>query len=188
MKVIPLNCNHCGAPLEVDAKARFVTCSFCNARLTIRHTGSSYSTEVLDDIRETTQRIARDVEQIKSSNAIERLDQQWQNERANHLVQDKHGATHLPSKAGAIFGGGFVVLFGIFWTVMATGISSGASRAGAPGIFMIFPLFGVLFVIFGIFNAIRTFSKAESYQRDHTNYIRERRKLAEEISSTSYSD
>lgn len=54
MKVIPLNCNHCGAPLEVAAKAKFVTCGFCNTRLSIQQTGSTYSTEVLEDLKETT--------------------------------------------------------------------------------------------------------------------------------------
>ncbi|MCC9598965.1 hypothetical protein LOC67_00225 [Stieleria sp. JC731] len=181
MKVIPLNCNHCGAPLEVAAKARFVTCSFCNARLSIQQTGSSYSTEVLDDIRETTQQIARDVQQLKSNSAIEQLDHKWERQRGRHLVSDKHGRQHLPSKAGAIFGGGLIVAFGIFWMIMAFGISSAGRAMGAPGVFGIFPLFGLIFIAAGIFNVFRIVQKADEYQRDHDDYLRERRELAKRV-------
>ena len=177
MKVIPLTCNHCGAPLEVAAKARFVTCGFCNARLTIQHTGSSYSTEVLEDIQETTQRIAEDIKQIKSNTAIERLDQQWERTRSKHLVTGKHGQQSLPAKSDAIVGGVLVAVFGLFWTIMACGITGAGRSVGAPGFVGIFPLFGVLFIAFGIFNAIRIYQKAEAFDRDKARYQRQRHDL-----------
>lgn len=29
MRLISVNCNHCGAPLEVAEEVRFVTCAYC---------------------------------------------------------------------------------------------------------------------------------------------------------------
>ena len=180
MKVISLNCNHCGAPLEVSAKARFMTCGFCEARLAIEHTGNSYSTAVLEDLKETTEQIARDVAEIKSTSELERLDKQWHRTRQQHLVTHKNGHQSLPTKGGAIMGGCVIAVFGLFWTVMALGISNTGSRMGAPGVFRIFPLFGILFIAFGIFNAIRIHAKAESYEKDQQKYRRERRNAVDE--------
>ena len=36
MRTIALQCNHCGAPLQVSESARFVTCTHCGTQLTIR--------------------------------------------------------------------------------------------------------------------------------------------------------
>ena len=176
MKVIPLNCNHCGAPIEAPPKARFITCTFCDARLQIHHSGSSYSTEVLDEIRETTHRIARDIEELKSSTAIDRLDKQWERERKNYLVTGKHGTAHMPSKSQAVVGGVVVTIFGLFWTAMAFSIV-GAGIGRVFGLANLFPLFGLLFVGLGIFNALRVAKKADEYERDHDRYVRQRHEL-----------
>lgn len=177
MKIIALNCNHCGAPLEVPAKARFVTCGFCEAKLAVEHTGNSYSTSVLEDLKQTTEQIARDVAAIKSSTAIEKLDAQWERSRSQHMVTGKHGHQSLPTKGGAIAAGVFIAGFGLFWTIMAAGITGAGGRMGAPGVFRIFPLFGILFIAFGLFNAFRIYSKAESYEKDIRDYQRQRREL-----------
>lgn len=180
MKIISLNCNHCGAPLEVPAKARFVTCGFCEAKLAVEHTGNSYSTSVLEDLKQTTEQIARDVAAIKSSSAIEKLDAQWERSRSQHLVTGKHGHQSLPTKGGAVAGGLFIAGFGLFWTIMAAGITSAGSQMGAPGVVRIFPLFGLLFIAFGLFNAFRIYSKAEAFEKDNRDYRQQRQKLVRE--------
>lgn len=177
MKIISLNCNHCGAPLEVPAKARFVTCGFCEAKLTVEHTGNSYSTAVLEELQQTTRQIARDVAEMKSSTALEKLDAQWERSRKQHLVTGKHGQQSLPTKNGAVIGGVMIAGFGLFWTIMATGISGAGARMGAPGVFGIFPLFGILFIGFGVFNAFRIYSAAAAYERDQHKYRDERRRI-----------
>ncbi|QDV41924.1 hypothetical protein Enr13x_17670 [Stieleria neptunia] len=180
MKVISLNCNHCGAPLDVPAKARFATCGFCQAKLAIEHVGNSYSTTVLDELKETTDRIARDVAEIKSSSEIKELDSRWQQERLSHMVTGKHGRQSLPTKTGAVAGGVMVAVFGLFWTIMAAGITGAGSRMGAPGVFSIFPLFGIVFIVFGVFMSFQVYSRAESYEQANQKYLDERRKLARE--------
>ncbi|KAA5547062.1 hypothetical protein FYK55_01190 [Roseiconus nitratireducens] len=181
MKVISLNCNHCGAPLEVPKKARFVTCGFCESKLAIEHSGNTYSTAVIEELQETTQQLARDVARIKSSSDIERLDAQWERKREQHMITGKHGAKSLPSKGGAIAAAVFMGGFGLFWTVFAFSITRGASSVGAPGAVNIFPLFGLLFVGFAIFAAVSQFSKAEAYERDLKRYQSERRRLVNDM-------
>ena len=180
MKVISLNCNHCGAPLEVPEKARFATCGFCEAKLAIEHTGNTYSTSVLEDLKETTEKIARDVAAIKSSSKIKQLDSEWQQERLQHLVTGKNGQQSLPTKGGAVIGGIMIAGFGLFWTIMAAGITGAGARMGAPGVVRIFPLFGVLFIIGGLFMSYSIYSRAEAYERANKSYLDRRRRLARE--------
>lgn len=184
MKVISLNCNHCGAPLDVSAKARFVTCGFCEARLSIQHTGSSYSTVLLEELKDTTEQLARDVAEIKSNSEIDRLDKQWQRTRSRHLITNKNGRQSMPTKGGAIASGILIAGFGLFWMIMASGIASAGSGMGAPGVFSLFPLFGLLFIGFGVYNAFRVHAKAEAYEKDQRKY-RDQRQRARRDSTPS---
>ena len=46
-----------------------------------------------------------------------------------------------PSMMGGV-GSVVAIVFGVFWTILAAGITSGASEMGAPGIIsVVFPLF-----------------------------------------------
>ena len=47
MSLDRLNCNNCGAWLEVAPSANFVTCRECGARLAVHRTSTSTYTEVL---------------------------------------------------------------------------------------------------------------------------------------------
>ena len=179
MKIVSLMCNHCGAPLEVSAKARFVTCGFCEAKLAVEHTGSSYSTAVLDDIKETTRQIAQDVADLKSNTAIQHLDAEWARTRAHHLVTRNNGSHALPTKGGAIAIGTIGVVFGLFWMTVAGGIVSSASRMGAPRAIGLFPLFGLVFIAAAVFVAFSIFKKAEAYRRDLTEFQARRRDLTD---------
>ena len=38
MKLFSLNCNKCGAPLDVPGKVRFLTCQYCSAKLSVQRT------------------------------------------------------------------------------------------------------------------------------------------------------
>lgn len=46
MQTWALNCNECGAPLEVAAGTKFVTCRQCGTRLTVVQTTTSLFTEI----------------------------------------------------------------------------------------------------------------------------------------------
>lgn len=173
MKVISLNCNHCGAPLDVSAKARFVTCGFCEARLVVEQTDNSYSTAVLDEIKETTKQIARDVAELKESEALRDLDDQWQSKRNQFMVTNKDGQQSLATKSGAILGSVFAAGFGVVWMIFAASI-------GAPAFFLVF---GVFFIGVALVGGVSVYSKAEAYSRAQSEYRRRRRKILTRDSS-----
>lgn len=56
----------------------------------------------------------------------------------------------------------YAIIFGVFWTIIATTITSG-SPFGIVGV--IFPLFGVIFVIFGIVQAMYHYKNARGKNR-----------------------
>lgn len=163
MRVLDLNCNQCGAPLDVPRKVRFVTCSFCNTRLQIQHEGAAVFTEALAEINE-------DLEQIKRNTALMRLDQEWAASRENYVVRNKHGVSRIPTASGSRMGMIVVIVFGGLWTLLA-------SSLGAPGFF---PLFGVFFVAFGIFASRLAMKKARAYEHDLAAYQASRRRLMAE--------
>lgn len=121
------------------------------------------------------------LEEIKAQNELAQLDRGWELERENYMVTGKYGNKHIPGQASSLFGGIFLVAFGIFWTVMASSITSSGFGPGPGGGFSsFFPLFGVLFILFGIGVSITGFIKAGKYRDAHEKYQRRRRALLDE--------
>src|SRR5438045_7513413 len=96
-QAVSVRCNHCGAPLQVAGGARFLTCTYCGAQLEVHRSGGAVYTEVLQEIDQRTERIERDVQQIKRQNAIEALDREWEMRRQTLMVRNKDGSTDAPS-------------------------------------------------------------------------------------------
>ena len=69
------------------------------------------------------------------------------------------------------------IVFGIFWTTMASNI---VGHAG-PGPASLFPLFGVVFIGFAIFQMISGASKASSHRTAEEKYRPARRWLLAEL-------
>lgn len=167
MKLMSVNCNHCGAPLQVAEAARFVTCGYCETQLSVEHSGSAVYTQVLEEIRQTTEKLEQDVASLKRSSVVEQLDREWMIEREKYMVSTQNGGREIPSAGGSIVGGVVAVVFGIFWTIMV-------SSMGAPGFF---PLFGLLFIGAGIFSMFAHVGKAGDYRAAEARYQRRRREL-----------
>jgi len=164
MKLLTLSCNECGAPLEVPEGTRFVTCGYCSARLAVQRTASTFYTEVLEKIGQSTEKLAQDVEILKLQNELERLDREWSGEREQHMVSGKHGR-HEPG-AGDVIGPMIATIVGL--VVIVATLSS-----GAPGV----ALFGLLFIIIGIGVAIANAGKASAYSQAREEYERRRHQL-----------
>jgi len=167
MKVLSVTCNNCGGPLEVPKKVRFVNCGYCSSRLEIRQSGGAVYSEVLEKIDQRTERIADDLEAIKTQNEIERLDREWIIHRDQYKVKNQDGSYDVPSATGSVVGGAVAIVFGIFWMV-------GAASTGAPGIF---PLFGLVFIGIAFYGMLNNTSKASDYQQAHDEYQAKRREL-----------
>lgn len=167
MKILALNCNQCGAPLEVPARAKFVTCNFCSARLSVQRTDEVTYTEAIEEIQERTREMAEDLEDLKAQGELERLDRDWVEKRGSLMTRGKDGSMSVPGKGATIVVGVIVMCFGAFWTLTASSI-------GAPSFF---PLFGLVFIGAALFGMVATLSKADAFEKAQREYQAERKKL-----------
>ena len=167
MKLLALNCNQCGAPLEVPAKAKFVTCNFCATRLSVQRTDKVAYTEAIEEIQERTRQMSEDLKYLKRQSAVEDLDRTWRRRREQFMVRSEQGELSVPRKGTAIGIGISTTLAGLLWMGFAMDM-------GAPAPF---PLFGMVFIGAGIFSATRMNAKADEFHRSHRAYLSKRHEL-----------
>lgn len=172
MKLITVDCNACGAPLEVGRKTRFVTCRYCSKRLAIQHSDSSVYTEVLEEIKESTDKISQDIGVIKLQNELEKLDREWLLERDGLMVTNRRGNRQLPSSPASTIVGSLVAILFVFFFIRT------ASSMRAPAIF---PLFGVLVIIVALVNASKAMFSTNGYQEAEKRYQRQRNELLQRL-------
>ncbi len=142
METLSVRCNHCGAPLELAAKTRFVTCQFCHSHLEVKRTESSIFTEEVAKIAENTSKMADSLEVISLQNELERLDRDHAPERA------MQAAKNLPNGA---FAGCIPAVVLVMFTAFGLFFATTSSQMGAPGIF---PLFGGGFALIGVIGLV----------------------------------
>lgn len=170
METLSVRCNHCGAPLEVGAKTRFVTCQFCNSSLEVKRTDNSIFTEEVAKIAENTGRMAESLEVIKLQNEIEQLDREWGIEQANHMVNSRTGPR---TPGNPVFGLAFTLFFAVVCFLMASGFAS----SGA-GIFTIVPIgMGVFALIAGVMGMAR----GEERKTAESGYQKRREELTRRL-------
>ena len=170
MESISVNCNECGAPLDVPQSIRFVTCSYCMSKLEIHRNETSIYTEQIDRIDQNTQKMSSDLDVIRFQNELERLDREWMLERELYLIKDKNGS-HVPNKSGShLMPGIFVAIFGCIWILVTL-----ASRA------LPLTIFGIVIVLFALSALVRNSNKAAEYQQRYADYQVARRELLDKI-------
>lgn len=179
-----LNCNECGALIQVPASARYVTCNRCGTHLTVQRTGIATYTEATRKppagaADPAVQEMAGRLERLERESELARIDREWEMERERYKVTSRYGRRYVPSAAAAVVMGVIAVGFGLFWTVMAFGMTAGV--AGAPGFGSIFPLFGLVFIVGGAGVSIYQYNKAEQYQAALAEYQRRRAEAAERL-------
>ncbi len=167
METLSVRCNHCGAPLEVGASTRFVTCQFCSSSLEVKRTDNSVFTEEVAKIAENTGRMAESLEVIKLQNEIEQLDREWGIQQANHMVNSRTGPR---TPDNPVFG----LLFTVFFAVVCFGMATFASSARTPGFFLLVPIgMGVFALIGGVMGMVR----GEERKSAESGYQRRREEL-----------
>jgi uncharacterized Zn finger protein (UPF0148 family) len=171
MKIVALDCNQCGAALEVGAKTRFATCSYCGTKLQIHHTDSSHFSEVLEKIEATTTQLADDVAELKMRDELDRIDRSWQERRQRYLARAKDGTTSIPTMGGAVVLGLVGSIAGIAWMFFTLSISGPLDSTMAR----IFPYFGLIFAALALVAAMHTARQAKAYERARRRYEQERR-------------
>lgn len=163
METVSVRCNHCGAPLDVTAETRFVTCSFCNTQLAVRHTDNSHFTEEIGNIARSTERMAASLEVIKLQNEIEQLDREYSTRFP--VVDHGRGAHGPPGFFGAVLG----MIFAVIFSIIAFTIFS-----GAPGGFGLVPF---LMAAVAITAAVAGLIKASNHQSYRATYESKRNQL-----------
>jgi DNA-directed RNA polymerase subunit RPC12/RpoP len=174
METQAISCNHCGAPLQVQASTRFVTCGHCGSQLRIERSKDAIFTEVLEDMRATQTEMAADLETLRLQNELERIDREWERESRKYEIVDNNGRRSTPgtgSSISAVLGGGVAIVFLLFWI-------SQASQMGAPSIF---PLFGGVALIAAVFGILRTLGKSNAYAEAERKHRQRRSRLLAEL-------
>ena len=90
MQLESLNCNNCGAPLEVAATSNFVTCNHCSTRLAVRRTESSAFTEQLEDIGAKQDEMLNRLKRIERQTQLSDLDREWESNLWSQINMAKH--------------------------------------------------------------------------------------------------
>jgi hypothetical protein len=175
-----VHCNQCGAALSIAPTTNFVTCNRCGAQLAVKRTADATFTEPASG--EAMRQVADHLGAIAAQNELANIDRQWEIERENYMISDRWGRRSVPSAGLSLVGGVVIVVFGIFWTVMAATITGGFAEAGGPrGLAYIFPLFGVLFIVVGIGVTAYSYTKSRQYQQAYRAYQRRREEAARRL-------
>jgi predicted phage tail protein len=185
MKLESLQCNNCGADIEVSAQTRFATCAHCGSKLAVVRTASAAYTELADKMSELSDRMRDHIQRTDRRGALEDLQREWEREREKYMVSSKHGVRHIPTRTESAIAGTVVTIFGAFWTLMALGITGGMRAVGGPGVFglvgCLFPAFGVLFIGLGIYQSFSAYDKAGRYERAEAEYQKRRQALLADL-------
>jgi hypothetical protein len=168
MKLISVNCNGCGAPLNVGPNTRFVTCVQCGARLAVVRSESSAYTEMLEQLDKKTDAIAEQLAEIQRHNEVERIDREWELEKQQWMTVGKDGSKSEPNADASMFGAVIMVVFGILWMMFAAGIGGGA-----------FALFGLLFIGAAVFMGRTGVEKAKSFEAAEARWRKRRAEAME---------
>lgn len=170
--LIPLSCNHCGAPLSVPENVRFLTCSHCQTSLSVEQHGDAYFTQELERLSDETQRIGEKVEELQSELRRKELDELWQHRRKRLMVKTAEGSYSVPEPLNAlhtVVGMSVFVAIGFIAAMAVLQISSGMSLFLFVGAAMAFILM--------IANIGHANDQARRYRRAYREYQRQRATL-----------
>ena len=164
MRFVDSRCIHCGATLRVAQDAAHICCQYCKAELIVVRDGAAVTTQMLGEM---TENLGQKLDVLRVQNELERLDREWTLQRETFMVSGQNGARSIPTGAGSMFGGLFIAVAGVAWTIFA-------SSHGAPGFFT---LCGVCFVAAGLWTAFVGTSKASAHDTAEAAYQSRRRAL-----------
>jgi hypothetical protein len=162
MELSSISCGNCGAPLQVPADARFVTCNHCRSQLAVKHTDSVTYTEILEELDERTERMEEELAQLRYQSDLHRIDRQWERERESYLITDKHGIRREPSVFGAVI----ITIAGLLMGVVVLFTFEG------PG-----SLFGFAFMLIGCGAGAYNYFRAKDFLAAKRRYRRRRLSL-----------
>lgn len=169
MKIIPVVCQRCGAPLEVaDESVRFVSCAHCSTPLEIVREATQSHSRISEQIEAN----GRSLKVIELQNDLERLDREWKSQEVmiDGVLQSYEERKDMLLLAIPVAVAGLIML--------ALGL---LNRDLKTIILSVIPCFGAWFVFRGIQSASRDLKVLEELEVAHQ--LR-RRELVNAIEST----
>lgn len=111
-------------------------------------------------------KLEAELAELRAEKELERIDREWEAERQQFMVSDKHGHKQLPTTGGSFAVGAVGAVFGVIWTAMAIGITSGAPSFGPFAIAkVVFPIVGIGITIGAIVMGVVGANKAAEYEK-----------------------
>lgn len=107
MKATTVDCQKCGAPLEIEESVRFLTCRFCSSRLEVLRDGSA----TLTAVRERAEQLEGEVEDLRQQLDLETLEREWAEETERHAAYSENGRSipdghpHMAAMIGYVLSG-----------------------------------------------------------------------------------
>lgn len=159
MKIIPVLCQRCGAPLDVaDESVRFVTCAHCSTPLEIVREATQSHSRILEEIQATTEDHGRRLKVIELQNELERLDREWE---GREVMIDGVLRSHEGRKDMVLLA---LPVAMIALIMLALGISNWDLKTI---ILSVIPFFGAWFVLRGFQKARRDLKVLEGLAMAH---------------------
>lgn len=177
MKITSLNCNNCGANLEIQPKVKFFTCKFCKSALTIKNSGNVVYTEVLEEIKDNTDTLLDNSAEMLIEKKIARLDREWALERKKYDVIDHSGEFAYLDETPQTNIGIYLAL-AVGWFIFAIIISQFNMDIGNQ--FLMIVLGAIIFIVMG-FNFGSIDQKKERYKKAKNVYLNKRNDLLKQI-------
>lgn len=149
MELVSLSCGECGASLDLPEKARFVTCTYCKAKLVVKREGGAAFTELqqaIEEVGDRAEALEREVGALKKANLVRELDDEmqeierdWEERRRSLMTKAKDGELVVPTKSAAYMMA--VAAAGLAIAVVALGSSTtGVLVFGLAGAILILGL------------------------------------------------
>jgi hypothetical protein len=163
MKVLPVLCQGCGAPLRVeDPSVRFVTCSHCSSTLEIVREATQSHTRIIERIYAATQDHSQRLEVIELQNDIQSLDQNWiKQQRESGNIEAKTGQVGDGDSTGCFLLG--VLLLGAALVSALSIFEDGSFSIG----YLACALFCAAFGAFGIREGILSMTRFHRHERQY---------------------
>ncbi|PQO27184.1 zinc ribbon domain-containing protein [Blastopirellula marina] len=175
MKLIPLNCRQCGAPLSVPEEVRHVTCLHCGTQLAVVREGAAAYTEILEQLERRTSKIEQQFVDLRLQRQLDALEKDWAIEQKAFLGTDSDGEKFLPDKGPSIASGvaaAVVALVGMMF-FLTIDDSSGLAQFHGTG-------FALLIGGVGVVRSWLLYRKRVAYDEAEERYLLRRAELTEE--------
>ncbi|RCS53017.1 hypothetical protein DTL42_09395 [Bremerella cremea] len=175
MKLIPLNCRQCGAPLSVPEDVRHVTCLHCGTQLAVVREGAAAYTEILEQLERRTTNVEVRLDALQRQHLVNQLDQDWYEDREQYYVRTKEGRTYLPSKIEAVFYAGGALVVAVIVAAIFITMDDPTGRARGFGI-----LASLFLGVVGLGGSALLYRKRAAYDEAEKHYLLRRAELTGE--------